>query len=67
MVGASRKYMNTIFSLTMKNGKGAYEPNVERLFQYRLGKLPKEKVLVCKEFTIEPTQRGGVNGEYTTI
>jgi hypothetical protein len=66
MVGARRDMMNVIFNQNTINKKGQHI-DVENIYRYRLGQLPKNKVIVCKEFEIEPTQRGGVQEIYTTI
>lgn len=66
MVGARRDMMNVIFNQMTTNKKGQHI-DVEDIYRYRLGQLPQNKVIVCKEFEIEPTQRGGVKQKYTTI
>ena len=67
MVGARRDMMHVIFNSKSMTDKKGQHIDVERMYRDRLGQLPQNKVIVCKEFEIEPTQRGGVQEIYTTI
>jgi len=65
IVGSHIKNFNTIFDIYMTiNGK--FDSHVENVYRYRLKRLVK-KVLVCKRFNIEPTQRGGVKQVYSFL
>lgn len=57
MVGCQFEFFSTIFNIHLYNNKGKYEPHIESIWHERT--LQLGKVLVCKEFDIETTQRGG--------
>ena len=64
MVGSHYNNFLDIFNTSLYVN-GFYTGHVEYIWKVRT--LRCENVLVCKEFTIEETQRGGINEKYTTI
>jgi hypothetical protein len=64
MVGSHYNNFLDIFNTSLSIN-GFYTGHVEHIWKVRTSRC--ENVLVCKEFTIEETQRGGMNEKYTTI
>jgi len=67
MVGARKDHFAKIFDKRNVNRLGKKENHVEYVYRDRMQSLPKNQVLRCREFAIEPTERGGVNQVFTTI
>jgi len=66
LVGANIKYFNTVFNIEMiQPSTGKVIRHVETIYKERCQRIPN--VLVCPEFAIEATQRGGINAKYTNI
>ncbi len=61
IIGSSRLLFNYIFDTKPLDENGNYSTIVEGVYKYRFFLLSEEKILRCKKFTIEPTQRGGLN------
>lgn len=58
MVGTHIKNFHIIFNKYLIDDSGNYDQHVENIYQIRLSWF--NNILRCKEFDIEPTQRGGV-------
>jgi hypothetical protein len=67
MVGARKDHFFKIFDKRNVNRLGKKEHHIEYVYRDRMQALPKNQVLRCREFAIEPTGRGGVNQVFTTI
>ena len=65
MVGSHYKHFSYIFSIHLIDDKYQYESHVENIWNLRTSKY--KKILICKTFNINETQRGGVNQKFTTI
>lgn len=65
MVGTHIKNFKTIFDIRAIGANGYYNGHVEDVYRYRASLFTK--VLRCKKFEIEPTQRGGINQIFSTI
>jgi len=65
MVGSHYKYFKYVFNLHLLNQHRRYDGYVENIWFYRTSLF--KNILVCKVFTIEETQRGGVDEWYTTL
>jgi len=59
LVGCNYKYFSHIFSMCISNNY------IENEYKYKTSIY--KNILICKLFTIDATQRGGVNEIYTTI
>lgn len=62
MVGCHSNHFSDIFHIQLDN---RFYGHIEAIWKERTSNY--EKILVCKEFKIENTQRGGVNMFYDTI
>lgn len=66
IVGTHILYFHHVFNFTsLINENGDLEYHVEYIYRYRLSSMPN--VLQCPNFSIEPTQRGGVDEIYYTL
>jgi hypothetical protein len=65
MVGSHNKNFADIFNIHLINEHNQYDQHIERIWKMRTSKY--SKVLICKLFKIEQTQRGGLNEKYETI
>uniref|UniRef100_A0A6C0JJN6 Uncharacterized protein n=1 Tax=viral metagenome TaxID=1070528 RepID=A0A6C0JJN6_9ZZZZ len=65
MVGCHYKNFSDIFDIHLINENNQYDEHIERIWKMRTSRY--SRVLVCKEFKIESTQRGGLNEKYDTI
>ena len=65
MVGSHYKNFSDIFNLHLINENNQYDNHIERIWKMRTSKY--KNVLICTEFKIEQTQRGGLNEKYDTI
>lgn len=65
MVGSHYSKFGHIFNCSLFNNEGGFVNHVEDLWKERT--MMCETVLVCKEFQIEETQRGGENASYVDI
>jgi hypothetical protein len=65
MVGSHIYSFRYIFHTQLINKKGNYDYHVENIYKERINNC--KNVIRCKEFNINPTQRGGSNIKYTTI
>jgi hypothetical protein len=65
MVGSHSKNFAYIFNLSMINKNGKFRDYVEGIWKERTSDF--ENILICKEFNIETTQRGGLNQTFDTI
>ena len=59
IIGTHIKNFNKVFDLKILDENGKYNGHVEAVYRYRI--LLFNNILTCKKFTIEPTQRGGLN------
>lgn len=59
IVGTHIKNFKKVFDLKILDENGKYNGHVEAVFRYRISLL--NNIITCKKFTIEPTQRGGLN------
>lgn len=67
MVGARSDFFAIIFQKNIINSLGKMDNHVENIYKERIQKLSRKHIIVCKEFKIEPTQRGGVDQIYYII
>ena len=68
LIGSRKDVFNTIFNLEMLDQTGKYNPHAEDVYKYRMHTLiDQQKVLVLPLFTIEKTQRGGTNEQFSDI
>jgi hypothetical protein len=65
MVGSHYKNFSDMFHLHLINENNHYDNHIESIWKMRTSKY--KNVLICKEFKIEQTQRGGLNEKYDTI
>jgi hypothetical protein len=66
MVGSHYKYFSTIFDIHLDyNNNNINNDHIETIWKNRISSF--NNILVCKEFTIETTQRGGLNMCFNTI
>ena len=65
MVGTHIKNFKIIFDIRAISANGTYNGHVEDVYRYRTSQF--NKILICKMFNIEPTQRGGINQIFSTI
>jgi hypothetical protein len=65
MVGANYKYFKFIFNTSLVDENNQYDHHIERIWKMRTSIC--NNILVCKEFKIEKTQRGGVEEIFETI
>ena len=67
MVGSHAKNFTDVFALQLLNQCGRYDGHVEHIWRFRTSQYSDQRVLVCKEFAIEPTVRGGINETFYSI
>jgi hypothetical protein len=65
MVGSHYKHFLDIFNVRLINDQNQYDGHIENIWKLRTSKY--KKILICKMFNINETQRGGVEEKYTTI
>jgi len=65
MVGSHVNNFKDIFNINLLNKNNVYDSLIENIWKYRTSKY--NKILICKEFSIESTQRGGLFEQFTTI
>ena len=65
MLGCNKSHMGDVFNIHLVNSDGDYDGHVEDVYRYRCSKYTNR--IQCPEFTIEPTQRGGIDEIYYTI
>ena len=65
MVGSHVNNFNDIFNTQLLNKNNVYDSHIENIWKYRTSKY--NNILICKEFSIESTQRGGLFSKFTTI
>lgn len=65
MVGSHYKHFSDIFNIHLINDKNKYDGHIENIWKLRTSKY--KKILICKTFDINETQRGSVKQKYTTI
>ena len=65
IVGTHIDNFNIIFDKNLFVKNGVYDYHVENVYDYRFTLL--NNILICPKFSIEPTQRGGLNEIYTSI
>jgi hypothetical protein len=65
MVGTHYKNFDFIFNKNVIDNRNVYTYHIENIWRLRTSKCDNN--LVCKEFGIEKTARGGVDQIYTTI
>jgi len=67
MVGSHIKNYNYIFSIIYMQNNPQFIGHVEDEYKYRTSQFESDRVLTCKDFEIEETQRGGVDMKYVNI
>lgn len=68
LIGSRKDVFTTLFNLEMLDKTGKYNPHAEDVYTHRMHNLiDQQKVLVLPSFTIERTQRGGVNEKFNDI
>jgi len=65
MVGSHYKNFHYIFDRKLLNQNGHYWGHVEDIWKMRSSKFTN--ILICKQFEIDPTQRGGIPEIYYNI
>ena len=65
MVGSHINNFKDIFNINLLNKNNLYDSHIENIWKYRTSKY--KNILICKEFSIESTQRGGLFEKFTTI
>ena len=65
IVGSHINNFNNIFNINLLDENNRYRDHVEAVFKYRLSLF--KNIIRCKEFSIEPTQRGGKNEIFTIL
>jgi hypothetical protein len=65
MVGSHINNFSNIFNIILLDKNNKYEGHIENIWEYRTSQY--DKILVCKEFNIEPTKRGGLDEVFSTI
>lgn len=65
MLGCHKNHFDAVFSSNLIGENGEYSGNVEDVYQYRCN-LYQNKIH-CPEFSIEGTQRGGINEVFYNI
>jgi len=65
MLGCHASHFRIVFNTNLIDGNGQYSGNVEDIYQYRCSLF--ENKIHCPEFSIEGTQRGGINEVFYTI
>ena len=65
MVGCHNTKFNDIFNINLLDNNNKYEPHIETIWKQRTYKC--NKVLICNQFQIETTQRGGANECFNSI
>lgn len=65
MVGSHYKNFSTIFNIRLINDNGKLDGHIENIWESRTSKY--NNVLICKNFKIDTTQRGGVKQCYNYI
>ena len=69
LVGCRLDTFGCVFFVKALDETGNRHGHVERVYKFRMDELRRQgsQVLVCPEFPIEPTPRGGVNSVFTFI
>jgi hypothetical protein len=62
IIGTHIDNFNTIFDKNLFIKNGVYDYHVENVYDYRFSLF--KNTLICPKFSIEPTQRGGLNEIY---
>ena len=65
IVGSHYNNFLHIFKLLLLNNKNQYNPHVETIYLERTSEF--KNILICKNFEIEKTQRGGENECFTCL
>jgi hypothetical protein len=65
IVGTHIKNFKKVFALKLLDKNGKYNGHVESIYKYRISLLNNK--FVCKQFSIEPTKRGGLNQILTKL
>jgi len=65
MVGSNYKNFEYIFNQDVLTDLPLFCGHIESIYTYRTGKY--KNLLICKEFQIEETQRGGADDTFNTI
>ena len=65
IVGTHIKNFKKVFASILLDKTGKYNGHVESIYKYRISLL--NNTLVCKQFSIEPTKRGGLNQILTKL
>jgi hypothetical protein len=65
MVGSHYRLFSHIFNFRLFDDNLQYDSHIENVWKLRTSKC--NKILICKKFDIEKTQRGGVDYCYDTI
>lgn len=67
LFGCHRSLFSFIFNPCMIDDLQRLHQHVEYVYKFRINCINPAQVVVCKEFPIEPTQRGGAPEKYNTI
>jgi hypothetical protein len=59
LVGCKKIHFNKLFNISLQQNDGSYCNHIEFLYNERINTF--DKILICKQLEIEPTQQGGIN------
>jgi hypothetical protein len=67
IIGSHVKAFPIIFDPLMCNIDNLYNQHIESIYMNRLQIFNAQNIVICKQFTIEPTQMGGINNIVTEL
>ena len=67
LLGCSARLFHFIFSNYLIDDLQRMHQHIETVYKHRFECLSRDAIFICKEFKIEPTQRGGNSGVYSVI
>ena len=59
LVGCKKIHFNKLFNISLQQNDGSYCNHIEFLYNERINTF--DKIVICKQLEIEPTQQGGIN------
>ena len=59
LVGCKKPHFNKLFNISLQQNDGSYCNHIEFLYNERINTF--DKICICKQLEIEPTQQGGMN------
>lgn len=67
LLGCSNRLFPFIFNMSLIDDLHRIHNHIENVYKHRFECISHDRMWICKEFTIEPTQRGGNHEVYSTI